>query len=275
MAVLFPAAPDLIAETDWLAENLQNPKVRTVDMGWDGEFDRAHIPGAVRIPHPYIKGVENSRLVVTPEEAKSLFESLGIGDDSIVVGYDHNRIQGPARLWWVLTYYGHSNVKVLNGGWRKWVKEGRPIELTAAAAPSNVTFTPRPDPTVLATVEELVSAIGQPGVGIWDARTSDEFVGRPGGNARGGHVPGATNLEWSEVVDPDEHTFKSLQEIQGLVSEVGLSPDQRTYAYCQAAVRGAHAALTLKLLGYPDVRLDDGSMGEWANREDTPLVEGS
>ena len=242
-------------------------------MGWDGEFDRARIPGAVRIPHPYIKSAQNPELVVTPQEAKALFESLGVGDESIVVGYDHNRIQGPARLWWVLTYYGHRTVKVLNGGWRKRVAESRPIELTAQAPPSGVTFTPRANPDLLATREQLMAALGKPGIGILDARSPEEHNGTSGhGNARMGHVPGARNLEWSCAVDAGDHTYRPAEELRQMLAEADIAPEQRVHTYCQAAVRGAHAALTLTLLGYPDVRLYDGSMGEWANREDTPLT---
>ena len=120
---------DLLVETDWLAEHLTDPNVRVIEMAEDGSsFEAGHIPGAALSPTWQVKGSEQRRLVAPPDEAKAWFESVGIGDDTLVVGYDRFRSRDASRLWWVLNYYGHTNVRVLNGGWTKWTAEGREVE---------------------------------------------------------------------------------------------------------------------------------------------------
>ena len=137
------ANPDLLVETTWLAEHLNDPDVVIVEVAPDSsEFEVGHIPGARLGPTPQIKGSENKRLVAPPDEAKAWMESVGIGDDSLVVGYDRARNRDASRLWWVLNYYGHSNVKVLNGGWNRWSAGGHPVESGASAAVESATFTP-------------------------------------------------------------------------------------------------------------------------------------
>ena len=186
---------DLLVETEWLAERLGDPNVRIVEMAQDGgSFEGGHIPGAALSPTWQIKGSVNSRLVAPADEAKAWFESVGIGDDTLVVGYDRFMGRDAARLWWVLTYYGHTNVRVLNGGWAKWSAEGRPVETgPSAAAAGGADFTPKPsDRGIESTVEKLQAAVGRDDAVMWDVRTEDEFTGANSrGNARAGHVPGA------------------------------------------------------------------------------------
>ncbi|MCH8199323.1 MAG: hypothetical protein IIA54_04545, partial [Chloroflexi bacterium] len=163
------AAPDLLADTAWLAEHLGDPGMVIVEMGTKAEeFEAGHIPGAVRCPSAQIKGTGDAdpRLVAPPAEAKALFESLGVGDDTLVVAYDRIRNRDASRLWWVLGYYGHANVKVLNGGWKKWTAEGRPAASGPGAsgpgAPSgSATFTPAVHPETASTVETPTAAIGR------------------------------------------------------------------------------------------------------------------
>ncbi len=228
------AAPDLLADTAWLAEHLGDPGMVVVEMGTKADdFEAGHIPGAVRCPSAQIKGTGDAdpRLVAPPVEAKALFESLGVGDDTLVVAYDRIRNRDAARLWWVLGYYGHANVKVLNGGWKKWTAEGGPTETGLSAPSARATFTPQVHPETASTVEQLTAAIGRPDAVIWDVRTPEEFAGtNDRGNARTGHVPGAAHLEWMELVNEDE-TFKDADDLRALAAGLGIAPETAVHVY--------------------------------------------
>ena len=228
------AAPDLLADTAWLAEHLGDPGMVVVEMGTKPEdFEAGHIPGAVRCPSAQIKGTGDAdpRLVAPPAEAKALFESLGVGDDTLVVAYDRIRNRDASRLWWVLGYYGHANVKVLNGGWKKWAADGRPAESGPGAPSAGATFTPAVHPEVASTVEKLTAAIGRPDAVIWDIRTPEEFAGENDrGNARVGHVPGAAHLEWIDLVNDDD-TFKDADELRALAAGLGITPEKAVHVY--------------------------------------------
>lgn len=228
------ASPDLLADTAWLAEHLGDPGMVVVEMGTRAEdFEAGHIPGAVRCPSAQIKGTGGAdpRLVAPPGEAKALFESLGVGDGTLVVAYDRIRSRDASRLWWVLGYYGHANVKVLNGGWKKWTAEGRPAESGPGAPAARATFTPSVHPETVSTVEKLTAAIGRPDAVIWDVRTREEFAGENDrGNARVGHVPGAAHLEWVDLVNDDD-TFKDAGELRALAAGLGITPEKAVHVY--------------------------------------------
>jgi thiosulfate/3-mercaptopyruvate sulfurtransferase len=227
------ATPDLLVDPAWLAEHLNDANVRVVEMAQDSApFSEGHIPGAVVSPDWQIKGSENRKIVAPPDEAKAWFESIGIGDDTLVVGYDRARNRDAARLWWVLSYHGHANVKVLNGGWQRWTAEGRAVETVARAALSGVTFTPHAaNHAIASTVDKITAAIDDPGAVIWDTRSIEEFAGEVDrGNARKGHVPGAVHLEWTQLVN-DDHTFKPAAELRTLLAGVGITPDKAVHTY--------------------------------------------
>ena len=225
---------DLLVETEWLAEHLTDPNVRVIEMAQDGsDFEAGHIPGAALSPTWQIKGSEKTRLVAPPDEAKAWFESVGIGDDTLVVGYDRFHSRDASRLWWVLNYYGHANVRVLNGGWTKWTAEGRDVE----AGPSQVTgggvtFTPQPpDHAIASDVDKLKAAVGAEDAVIWDVRTEAEYTGENSrGNARVGHVPGAAFLEWVHLVAEDD-TFRSAAEIEEIARGLGITPEKTVHVY--------------------------------------------
>ncbi len=226
------ARPELLVDTGWLAEHLHDPNVRIVEMAQDGgDFESGHIPGAALSPSWQIKGSGNTRLVAPPDEAKAWFELVGISDDMLVVAYDRFHSRDAGRLWWVLNYYGHTNVKVLNGGWTKWMAEGRPVEAgPSKVEPGRLQLKP-PRHEIASTVEKLKAAIGQDDVVIWDVRAAAEYTGENSrGNARVGHVPGAVHLEWSELMAEDD-TFKSQEEIEAITRSLGITPEKTVHAY--------------------------------------------
>ncbi|MBI2166153.1 MAG: sulfurtransferase, partial [Chloroflexi bacterium] len=147
------ARPDLLVETDWLAQHLNDPGVRIIDCDPYDSYRRAHIPGAVGIQvHHYIKDASNSVYVMPPDQFAQLMGQLGVGPETLVVTYDGFGSLYAARMWWVLSYYGHTRVKVLNGGWDKWLKEGRSITRQVPRV-ARAAFTPQVDPNLICTLD--------------------------------------------------------------------------------------------------------------------------
>ena len=163
------AHPELLAEPDWLQANLDNPNVRVIDCATVEAYRRAHIAGAVQLPvHYYIKendpeGSDHGTLVMPPREFEDLMSKLGVSNDTTVVTYDDNNGLVAARLWWVLKYYGHTNAKVLNGGWHRWMTEGRPATFHATKAPKGDASPRKPNPDLYASVDYLKEQHANPG----------------------------------------------------------------------------------------------------------------
>lgn len=228
------ANPHLLVETDWLAQHLTDPDVRIIDCGSRDAFARAHIPGAVCPRDPWMKDPADPHhmLVMGPEQFAAEMAALGVGDDTLVIAYDGLRSLNAARLWWCLNYYGHTNVKVLNGGWNKWLAEGRPVTFKEAKVPP-ATFTPSVVEERVCTLEGLKARIGQPGVVIWDVRTPEEWDGRNDrGNKRRGHVPGAVHTEWTAMMDPgDLQTFKPAAQMWEVLNKLGITPEAEVVTY--------------------------------------------
>ncbi|MCX6022447.1 MAG: sulfurtransferase, partial [Chloroflexi bacterium] len=200
-------------------------------------------------------------------------ERLGVGNDTLVVGYDDEGGHFAARMWWVLAYYGHDRVKILNGGIQAWQAAGQ-LLTTEAPAPRSAVFTPgEPRRSIRVLGEELRAQLHTPGMALLDVRRRSEFVGDEVRAARGGRVPGSTHLFWQDNLDA-ERRFRPADELRERVTEAGVTPDQRMVTYCQGGVRAAHAAFTLTLLGYENVGMYDGSWAEWGAREEWPLETG-
>lgn len=273
------ARPDILAEPDWLAEHAGDPNIRIIDCATLEAYRRAHIPGAIQLPvHYYIKddgppGEDHGTFVMPPDKFEGLMAKLGVSNDSLVVTYDDNNALVASRLWWVLKYYGHTNAKVLNGGWHRWLTENRPVTFHSER-PQPGSFKASPNPDIIADAEYIKGQLGGSGCQVLDARTDGEWDGSNSrGNKRVGRVPGARHLEWLNFVEKtDTRKFLPANELERLLAEAGLSRENATITYCQGGIRAAHAAFVLELLGWDDVRVYDGSMRDWANREDTPLT---
>ncbi len=269
------ADPELLVETEWLAAHMSDPGLRIIDADYPESFARAHIPGAVSqiSRNIYLKTADGDTFIMGPDQFAATMSRMGIGDDNLVVVYDSHSSLYATRFWWALNFYGHANVKVLNGGWHKWLLEGRPVTMTVPSV-TPATFTPRQDDSIHASCERLVATVGRDDAVILDTRTDGEWLGKNDrGNKRKGHVPGAVHLEWVNfVTDDDSHVFKPAQELRSMLVAAGVRSDRDVITYCQGGIRAAHAFFTLKLVGFANVRNYDGSMRDWANREETPLV---
>ena len=191
--------PDLLTDTEWLQNNLSNKDIRIVDCGYWEAYKRAHIPGAVGIPRDhYFKDPDTNRTFISnPEQFSREMTELGISNNTLVVAYDDFGSLWASRLWWVLKYYGHHSVKVLNGGWNKWLSEGK--QVTGVKPHIHKTkFDPVIDKGILATAQQIMDIDrNNPEKIVFDVRSDAEYKGENDrGNKRAGHIPGAKHLEW-------------------------------------------------------------------------------
>ncbi len=282
----------LLAEPAWLQEHLHDPQLRIVDMrgvvrtieregrqealyeGARDEYLQGHIPGALYIdwttdivdPFSEVKAQ-----VAPPERFAEVLGQMGIGDGHLVIAYDaHPASQFATRLWWALTYYGHREVRVLNGGFPRWLREGRPVD-TGLPDYAPAIFTPRVQPELRATAEDVLAALGTEGVRLVDARDVGQYSGRlvshPG---RAGHIPGAINIPREELVDPQTGEFRSDEELARTFARAGVRPEERVIAYCNGGVAATVVLFSLALLGHPHLTNYDGSWNEWGVRADLP-----
>jgi thiosulfate/3-mercaptopyruvate sulfurtransferase len=272
---------DMLVDGAWLEAHLNDPNLRIVDCGSRDAYLRAHIPGAVFPADANFKDTtpERSRFVMPPEQFAQAMAALGIGDETAVVAYDAAQVTA-GRLWWCLQYYGHSNVRILDGGWNQWLQDKRPIAMGDArdggsAAATAGPFTAVPHPEMYATAEHVMEILNNPNAIVLDVRSDGEWNGTvTRGNKRQGHMPGnAVHLEWTNYLTPDAgKRWKSGNELKAMFEAIGVTPDKEVVTVCQGGIRAAQAAFTLKLLGYKNVRNYDGSFGEWGNRDDTPII---
>jgi thiosulfate/3-mercaptopyruvate sulfurtransferase len=227
------ARPELLVEAEWVDAHKNDADVVIVDTDVEPAYLRGHIPGAVLVPDNYEKDPDTGRVhIMPPDQFAAMCQGLGIGDDSLVIAYDHSQSLYATRLWWALNYYGHTNVKVLNGGWRSWVKEGRTISLDRSAPRRNVKFTPKANGSIMTKADELKANCSLDDVVVWDVRSEGEYNGTNSrGNQRVGHIPGAAHLEWFNVMDRETQRFKPADEIRRLLREKGITPDKRVYTY--------------------------------------------
>lgn len=225
--------PEILVNGAWVQAHRNDPNLVLVDIDGEAGYQRGHIAGAVMLPSNYERD-PNTGLVSTfpPGQIAVTCQALGIGDETLVVAYDNNLSLYAARFWWVLNYYGHTNVKVLDGGWRRWVADGRPMSFGPPAPGTGVKFTPQTDPSILGTLEQVRTACSGGDSVIWDVRTGSEYDGTVSRNGlRPGHISGAVNLEWADLMDRSTHCFKPLEEIRTILNGRGITPDQAVFAY--------------------------------------------
>ncbi|MBI4288677.1 MAG: sulfurtransferase [Chloroflexi bacterium] len=272
------AHPEAIVETEWLARHLDDPGLRVVEVNGNvSEYLRGHIPGAVGwereqdLEHPVRADVPSQ------EQFSALMSRSGIAEDSAVVLYGDGLNRHATWAFFVMKLFGHKDVRLLNGGKKKWEKEGRPLTRKRTSVTPTRYQVQGTDPSVRATREEVLRVIGKPSVALLDVRTREEFEGRDHpehpqtGIRRLGHIPGAAHRPWEEALKEDG-SFKSLEDLEQLYRSLGITRDKEVITYCRLGVRASHSWFVLKyVLGNSEVRVYDGSWNEWGNLVGAPI----
>ena len=227
------ARPELLAETDWLAERLSDPSIRIVDCDEFPAYQRMHIDGAVGIKvHHYLKD-EGGVHIMGPAQFEETMAAHGIGSEHTVVAYDNSGGLYAARLWWALDYYGHTNCKVLNGGFRTWFLDGRPVSMEQPHV-ERAQFRAKTPADTICRLEDVAAAAGQDDIVIWDVRAPGEHTGEdPRTNKRAGHIPGAVSMEWLELTAPPTRSGLLLpaDEIKRKLDVARITPDKMVYTH--------------------------------------------
>lgn len=273
--------PEVLVETEWLAEHLDDPEIRIVEVDEDVLlYDVGHIPGAVKIDWVADLNDPVRRDYLDREAFSRLASSRGISNDTTVIFYGDKDNWWASYAFWVFKLFRHERAKILNGGRKKWIKEGRPLSRETPQVPPGRYEAPERDDLPIRAFRDQVLEHVRAGRPLVDVRSPDEYEGKllhmPGypqeGAVRGGHIPGAVNVPWSRAVREDG-TFKSPAELRTIYEEeAGLRPDEDLVAYCRIGERSSHTWFVLTyLLGYPRVRNYDGSWTEWGNLVDVPI----
>lgn len=280
------AHPEVLVSTDWVLERHKDPDIRILEVDEDVLlYDTGHIPGAQKIDWLMDLWDDPRREFIAPEKLAELFERLGINNDTTIVLYGDKNNWWAAYAFWFFTYSGHENLKLMNGGRVKWVKEDKPLTTEVPSYPKG-TYTPRQrDGALRAFKDEVLAHLDKVQAGssaLVDVRSPAEFTGEKThmpeypqeGVLRGGHIPGAQNIPWAQAANEDG-TFKSVGELKALYEGKGVTSDKEVIAYCRIAERSSHSWFVLKyLLGYPNVKNYDGSWTEWGNSVGVPIEKG-
>ena len=273
------ANPNTLVGTQWVAEHLDDPSVRVVEVDVDtSAYEQGHIPGAIGWNWTTQLCDTRIRDIIPKDSFEELLGSSGIDNDTTVVLYGDNNNWFAAWALWQMKVYGHRDVRLMDGGRKKWVEEGR--ELTTEmprVGPKSYTAA-QPDLSLRAFLPEVRQAVETNGVGLVDVRSPQEFSGEilappglPETCQRGGHVPGAKNIPWGKACNEDG-TFKTYDDLKALYGEMGITADRPVVTYCRIGERSSHSWFALKyLLGYPDVKNYDGSWTEWGNLVGAPV----
>lgn len=273
-------ASQIVVSTDWVAQNLRNPSVRIVEVSVEpGVYERGHVPGAVNIRWHTDLVDPVRRDIVSQENFEKLMSSLGIANDTTVVLYGDNNNWFAAWGAWVFGMYGHPNVRMMDGGRKKWEMERRPVDTMTPSYARTSYKVSEPNPSLRARLGDVLEVVeGDRDAMILDIRSPDEFSGKvfapPGIQElaiRAGHVPGAVNVPWNHAVNPEDGTFKSVEELKRIYAAVGVDGSKPVIVYCRIGERSSHTWFALKhLLGY-DVINYDGSWTEYGNTVGLPI----
>ncbi len=274
------AHPEVLVDTQWVAAHLTAHKVLVVEVGYDlSDYNSGHIPGAVGwgwstdFQHPIRKDLPDKGGM------EELLARSDIENDTTILVYGARRHGYATFALWLLKIYGHGDVRVMNGNREKWIAEGRPLTTEIPAVTPSVYIAREPDWSIRALRDGVLDSIGKPERILVDVRTPEEYHGQlwdgwkyqAEASQRGGHIPGAVNIPWDMTLKEDG-TFKSVEELQALYTNNSVTLDKEAISYCIVGGRSNHTWFVLTyLLGYPKVRLYDGSWAEWSTLIGVPI----
>ncbi|MBI3291816.1 MAG: sulfurtransferase [Elusimicrobia bacterium] len=277
------AIPNTLVSTEWVAQNKKNPKVRIAEVDVDTKaYEEGHIEGAAGWNWQTQLCDTVRRDVIPKTHLEQLLGGAGITNDTTIVLYGDNNNWFACWAFWQLKMFGHADVRVMNGGRKKWLAEGRPLTKEVPSYPRTTYKAKEPDFSLRAFLLQVQQAIEKRnGWTLVDVRSPDEYTGKilcppglPETCQRGGHIPGARSIPWGKNCNEDG-TFKSVEELQALYQPLGVTKDKKVIAYCRIGERSSLSWFVLKyLLGYPAVINYDGSWTEWGNLVNAPVAKG-
>lgn len=276
------AHPEVLVDTAWVADHLNDPKVRLVESNEDILlYDTGHIPNAVKIDWTTELNDLVTRDYIDRERFEKLMADKGISNDTTVVFYGDKNNWWATYALWVFKLFGHEDARIMNGGRTKWVAEGRELTRDVPSYPrGSYTAPERNDTHIRAFREQVREHIKQSGTALVDVRSPQEFSGEKThmpdypqeGTLRAGHIPTAANVPWATAVNPEDGTFKSREALEQIYGSLGVTTDKDVITYCRIGERSSHTWFVLTyLLGYPKVRNYDGSWTEWGNTVGVPI----
>ncbi|MEX0832984.1 MAG: sulfurtransferase [Actinomycetota bacterium] len=274
--------PDALVETDWLEEHLNDPKVRIIEVDEDSTaYEKNHIPGAVGWNWKTDLHKPVGRDYIDQGGLSKLLQQAGVDEDTTVVLYGGNNNWFAAYAYWILKYLGFDNVKLLNGGRKKWELESREMTSEIPSYPAtSIKVEGKSRPEIRAFRDEVISKLGD--AALIDVRSPEEYRGEklapdhlPQEQSQvPGHIPGAANIPWLEAANEDG-TFKSADELKKIYEEKGITPDKEVIAYCRIGERSSHTWFALtELLGYQNAKNYDGSWTEYGSLVGAPVEKG-
>ncbi len=276
------ARSDVLVSADWAEQNLNTDKVVLVEVDEDTTaYDGGHIAGAIKLDWKADLQDQVRRDFLNQEQFSDLLSARGIANDDTVILYGGNNNWFAAYAYWYFKLYGHKDVRLLDGGRKKWELDGRPLSTEAVSREATSYKAESPDLSIRAFRDEVIDAIGTKN--LLDIRSPDEYSGKILAPAhlpqeqsqRPGHIPGAVNVPWSKAANEDG-TFKSDEELKELYDGVGIDPAKGTIAYCRIGERSSHSWFALtQLLGYDDVKNYDGSWTEYGSLVGAPIELGA
>jgi len=279
------AHPEVLVDTQWVAEHLkgsENVRIAEVDYDPRSNYSLGHIPGAVLFDWKEDINDPLSRNVLSKQACQDLLQQrAGLNSDTTLILYGDFNNWFAAFAFWVFKYYGYKDVRLMNGGRKKWLVEDRPVSKDIPKYPTGNFKASDADKRIRVFLNDVKESLEkEKRVAMVDVRSPKEFTGEilappeyPTEHAqRGGHIPGAKNIPWSQAVNESDGTFKQADELRKLYESKAITPDKEVIAYCRIGERSSHTWFVLKyLLGYPDVKNYDGSWTEWGNMIDNPI----
>ena len=269
------AYPNVLVSTQWINDHLNDPKVRIVEVDYNPatSYMLGHIPGAVLFN--WKKDIIDStrREVISKDILEDSLQRVGVNNDTILIVYGDFKNWFATFAFWIFKYYGFQDVRLMNGARKKWFEEDRPISLDVPSYPRGTFTASGPDKSIRVFMNYVRERLGSQDKILIDVRSNDEFNGKTLAPSEysaeygqmGGHIPGAVNVPWDWMVNEDG-SFKSAEELKKLYESVNVTPDKEVITYCGIGERASHTWFVLKyLLGYPKVKVYDGSWLEWGN----------
>ncbi len=277
------AHPEVLVSTEWVAAHANDSNVRVVEVDVDtAAYNEGHVPGAIAWAWNTQLSDQVRRDILSKEQFEQLMSQSGIGNDTTVVLYGDNNNWFAAWALWQAKIYGHKDVRIMNGGRKKWLSEGREVT-REIPKPSKANYrAAQPDLSLRAFLPQVQQAVKQNAAALVDVRSPQEFTGEilappglPETCQRGGHIPGARSIPWGKACN-DDGTFKTADELKSLYASEGVDGSRPVIAYCRIGERSSHSWFVLKyLLGYRDVTNYDGSWTEWGNLVGAPIERGA